>query len=540
MMPVIEPADILILSNGPGEVTTWVLPVVKALREKLGNDSDLIRISVVLSPCPNATGKEAAIALSYSDVNRVQSAEHFWSFLLWGKTAENWEWRDKGVVVFLGGDQFFTVVIGKRLGYRTVVYAEWEARWHSLIDRFGVMKAETISSVSQNYAEKFTVVGDLMSDLAADGIVDLAEDLAGDGIVDGIVDLAEDLVVDGIVDLAEDLVVDLAADGIVVSHNTLLIAENNSVSPETLPPTDYPANNSSATKSSTLFTTTNNPSAAKSSTHSLPELIALFPGSKGAKLTQGLPLTLAIAEYIHAAKPETSFAIPVAPTLDLSTLASFADPTQNLLIDQFGWASAELIIPETTDNIILNQPENTPANSLLQISDTSNRERPFIKTSKGLSVELWQEFPAYNLLSQCQICLTTVGANTAELGSLAVPMIILLPTNQLDAMRSWDGLPGLLANLPGVGSIFAKLINWFVLQQVLRKGRLFAWPNIWAKSEIVPELAGKLHPQDVAKLVLDYLENPEKLEEMRSRLRGVRGKPGAAQKLAQLVCEELV
>ena len=512
MMPVIEPADILILSNGPGEVTTWVLPVVKALREKLGNDSDLIRISVVLSPCPNATGKEAAIALSYSDVNRVQSAEHFWSFLLWGKTAENWEWRDKGVVVFLGGDQFFTVVIGKRLGYRTVVYAEWEARWHSLIDRFGVMKAETISSVSQNYAEKFTVVGDLMSDLAADGIVDLAE----------------------------DLVVDLAADGIVVSHNTLLIAENNSVSPETLPPTDYPANNSSATKSSTLFTTTNNPSAAKSSTHSLPELIALFPGSKGAKLTQGLPLTLAIAEYIHAAKPETSFAIPVAPTLDLSTLASFADPTQNLLIDQFGWASAELIIPETTDNIILNKPENTPANSLSQISDPSNRERSFIKTSKGLSVELWQEFPAYNLLSQCQICLTTVGANTAELGSLAVPMIILLPTNQLDAMRSWDGLPGLLANLPGVGSIFAKLINWFVLQQVLRKGRLFAWPNIWAKSEIVPELAGKLHPQDVAKLVLDYLENPEKLEEMRSRLRGVRGKPGAAQKLAQLVCEELV
>lgn len=445
-MAIIDPVDIIILSNGPGEVTTWVLPVVKALREKLGNDSDLIRISVILSPCPNATGKEAAIALSYSEVDRVQSPEYFWSFLLWGKTAQNWDWRDKGVVVFLGGDQFFTVVIGKRLGYRTVVYAEWEARWHSFIDSFGVMKAETIARVPQKYADKFTVVGDLMEDVTAD----VAANVAGN--VD----------------------------------------------------------------------------------------IALFPGSKGAKLTQGLPLTLAIAEYISAAKPETRFAIPVAPTLDLATLVSFANPQHNPLINEFGWASAELIIPENTDNIISTQPGNTPVNSSLQVSDISHQRRPFIKTSKGLSVELWQEFPAYHLLSQCQICLTTVGANTAELGALAIPMIILLPTNQLDAMRSWDGLPGLLANLPGVGSIFAKLINWFVFRQVLRKGRLFAWPNIWAKSEIVPELVGKLEPENVAKLVLDYLDNPEKLAKMRSRLREVRGKPGAAQKLAELVCEELV
>ncbi len=522
-MPIINPVDILILSNGPGEVTTWVLPVVKALREKLGNDADLVRISVILSPCPNATGKEAAIALSYYEVNRVQSAEHFWSFLLWGKTAGNWGWRDKGVVVFLGGDQFFTVVIGKRLGYRTVVYAEWEARWHSLIDCFGVMKGDTIASVPQKYADKFTVVGDLMSDVAAD--------LAADGLSVG-----------GNVNRE-------IADGLSVGGDSLLIAENLSISPETSPPTNNPSaakstapsttDNPSAAKS-TAPATTDNPSAAKSTTQRLPELIALFPGSKAAKLAQGLPLTLAIAEYIHAAKPQTRFAIPVAPTLDLATLVSFTNPQLNPLINQFGWASAELIIPENIDNIISNKQENTSTNSSLLIDDLSNVEQPFIKTSKGLCVELWQEFPAYHLLAQCQICLTTVGANTAELGALAIPMIILLPTNQLDAMRSWDGLPGLLANLPGVGSIFAKLINWFVFQQVLRKGRLFAWPNIWAQEEIVPELTGKLEPENVAKLVLDYLENPEKLEEMRSRLRGVRGKPGAAQKLAQLVCEELV
>ncbi|MBD0266104.1 MAG: lipid-A-disaccharide synthase, partial [Tolypothrix sp. Co-bin9] len=420
---------------------TWVRPVVKALRQQLGDDCSLVRISVVLSPCPNGTGKEAAIAQSYPEVDRVQSAEHFFPFLLQGKTAENWDWRDNGVVVFLGGDQFFPVVIGRRLGYRTVVYAEWDTRWHRWIDQFAVIKPEIIANAPKKYAHKLTVVGDLMADV---------------GIGDWELDIGN----------REDL------------GST----------------TSYPA----------------------PSPQSQIELIGLLPGSKSAKLAQGVPLTLALAECIHRARPQTRFVIPVAPTLEYSTLARFADPQQNLLIQQLGWAEAKLVIPPT---------------------DSS--DRPFLKTSNGLSVELWRAFPAHDLLSQCCLCLTTVGANTAELGSLTVPMIVLLPMQQLDAMRAWDGLPGLLARLPGIGQGFAKVINFIVLQQTLRKKRLFAWPNIWAQKEIVPELVGNLEPSEVAQLALDYLEHPEKLEEMRSQLRSVRGQPGAAQKLAQLVKESL-
>jgi lipid A disaccharide synthetase len=132
-----------------------------------------------------------------------------------------------------------------------------------------------------------------------------------------------------------------------------------------------------------------------------------------------------------------------------------------------------------------------------------------------------------------------VGANTAELGSLAVPMIVLLPTQQLDAMRAWDGLLGILARLPGIGSGLVRIINVIMIQQILRQKRLFSWPNIWAKAEIVPELFGAVQPIEVAQLVIDYLEQPAKLEEMRSHLRSVRGQPGAAQKIAQIVQEEL-
>ena len=410
------PVDILILSNVPGEVTTWVRPVVKALREQLGHDISQVRISVILSPCPHASGKETVIALSYPEVDRVQAAEHFWQFLLWGKTAENWEWRNQGVVIFLGGDQIFPVIIGKKLGYKTVVYAEWEARWHNFIDKFAIMKGQVAKNVASKYADKFTIVGDLMLEAAENDIISKIE-----------------------------------------NAQTQI------------------------------------------------NIIGILPGSKAAKLTQGVPLTLAIAEYIHSKLPQTKFFIPVAPTLDLPTLASFANPENNLFTKAFNFQGADLI-----DNHFL--------------------------TSTGLIVELKQENPAYHLLSQCSICLTTVGANTAELGALAVPMIVLLPTQQLDAMRSWDGLPGILANLPFIGTTFARIINWWMLKN---KG-LLAWPNIWAQAEIVPELVGKLQPKEVGEMVLDLLANPEKLEAIRHKLRSVRGEGGAAEKLAILVRKELL
>lgn len=412
--------DIVILSNGPGELATWVRPVVQSLRRRLGTDRHRVRISVILSPCANASGQEAEIARRYPEVDRVQAAADFYPFLLCGRTKEQWDWRPKGLVLFLGGDQFYTVVIGKRLGYRTVTYAEWEARWHRWIDRFAVMKPEIADRVNPTLAHKFTVVGDLMTEVGA---------------------------------------------------NTV--------------------------------------EAATDPTAAVAPLMGILPGSKPAKLLLGVPLGLAIAEYLHRWQPTLRFGMAVAPTLTLAQLAQFADPQQNPVIQRLGWAAADLV----TD------PEG----------------RAYLKTASGLRVELWTQFPAYTQLSQCALCLTTVGANTAELGALAIPMLVLIPTQQLDAMRAWDGIPGILANLPGVGSLLAKGINWLALRRL----GLLAWPNIWAGKQIVPELVGPLQPAAVAAIAQDLLEHPEKLVQIRANLRQVRGEAGAAEKLVQLICEEL-
>ena len=432
-MDLREPIDILILTNAPGEIATWVRPVVKALRQELGADSKL-RISVVLSPCPHSTGQELAIALSYPEIDRVQAAEHFFPFLLWGKTADHWQWHKQGIVLFLGGDQFYTLVIGKRMGYRTLVYAEWDARWYRYIDAFAVMNEAVLQKVPAQYHHKFTVVGDLIADI----ILEVEKD--------------------------EDVT----------------------------PPSKGGA------------------CIVREAIQSEP-IIGLLPGSKPAKLMQGVPLCLAIAQELQILQPNIQFLIPVAPTIDIKTLVSYAQPQNNSLIPQLGGVTG-------------------------QLAPSSDREDPQIITSGGTKIHLITQFPAYQNLLSCQLCVTTVGANTAELGALAIPMIVLLPTQQLDAMRSWDGIPGILANLPLLGTGFAKLINTIVLQQK----RLFAWPNIWAKTEIVPELIGQLKPKEIANIINNYLHHPERLQSMSNLLASCRGKHGAARKIALIVKNKLI
>ena len=83
------------------------------------------------------------------------------------------------------------------------------------------------------------------------------------------------------------------------------------------------------------------------------------------------------------------------------------------------------------------------------------------------------------------------------------------------------------------------MINGLMRYYFVKTQKLLAWPNIWAKREIVPEIIGELDPNEIAKILFDWLENPEKLEEMQKNLRQVRGESGAARKLAELVIKEI-
>ena len=460
------PADILILSNGPGEILTWVRPAVKQLRRHIPQ----ARLSLVLSPCAHASGKEAEIARERLGLDRVQEAENFWPFLLSGTTAENWDWAPFGVVLFLGGDQFFALRLGRMLGYRVVVYSEREARWQRWVDAFAVRTESIAARAARRWQSKMYVVGDLM----ADGVT------------------------------------------------TSTLPE-----PSLLPVTDVNLHSQTEPLNAQDMTRPEPLSGGEAATlpvsfaPSLPWMwqpvnsrdrsafqIGLLPGSKPTKLSLGVPLMLAVADRLREALPAARFAIPVAPTLDLEDIANYARVATN-------WDMAAVY----GTSAVMEEGGNT-----MQFST------PF-----GTAITLWREFPSYDLLANCDICLTTVGANTAELGRLGVPMVVILPTNKLDVMRSWDGLLGLIVRLPGIGGLVARFVNWYVLRFV----RFLAWPNIWAQRRIVPEMRGHLTPQAIADEVCQLLLDRERYNQMHAHLEEWRAEPGAAKAIAQIVAAQL-
>ncbi|MDX1976047.1 MAG: lipid-A-disaccharide synthase [Pseudanabaenaceae cyanobacterium bins.68] len=383
--------DILILANAPGELTTWVYPLLGQVQQRLAEFPANLRISIILSPCSNASGQEVAIATSLPGVSRVLPPDQFWQFLIWGK-APNWDWHGQGIVIFLGGDQIYTPIIAKRLGYRSLVYAEWVARWPAWVDHFALRHRQVKLPLA--FQAKATVVGDLMADREA-----------------------------------------------------------------------HPPTPDSQLK------------------------IAFLPGSKGMKLAQGVPLSLAIADLLQNQVHQASLELTIilAPSLTPQQLATYAQATNPVL---------------------------TLVNG--QTAELMGSDRAFyLQTPQGTRVKIYQEFPADQYLSQVQLCITTIGANTAELGALGIPMIVLIPTNQIEAMRGWDGLLGLLVNLPGVGTLLAKLVNQWMNTRL----GLLAWPNIWAGREIVPELRGKLTPQMVADLAVELLNQPARLQQIRQQLK---------------------
>jgi lipid A disaccharide synthetase len=156
-------------------------------------------------------------------------------------------------------------------------------------------------------------------------------------------------------------------------------------------------------------------------------------------------------------------------------------------------------------------------------------------TAAGTRILLVEQQPAHGVLSQCALALTTVGANTAELGALGVPMIVLVPTQHLQVMQAWDGGLGILARLP--------LLRWLLGAAMtawrMRHHGFLAWPNISAGRAVVPERVGMISPAEIAAEAAAWLAQPKRLEGMRDDLRSLRGQPGAVASLAAMVRELL-
>ena len=158
---------VVIVSNGPGELATWVRPVVDELskKNKSLDSTDKIDFSLrlVLVPCPNATGNEFLVAKSWNKFELITKSHSFWKLLLRPYSFANWP--KKGIVIFLGGDQFWGILLAKRLGYINITYAEWISRWPQWTNEIAAMNVKVKELIPKRYQYKCQIIGDLMADI---------------------------------------------------------------------------------------------------------------------------------------------------------------------------------------------------------------------------------------------------------------------------------------------------------------------------------------------------------------------------------------
>ena len=408
---------IIFVSNGPGELATWVKPLAEELHKEIAlrprENTSSISLNLVLVPCPNATGHEELSAKKWLQFEKIIKAKNFWKLLF--KPNEFGSWPSKGLVIFLGGDQFWSVLLSARLGYLNMTYAEWVARWPFWNDRIVTMSEKIVHKLPKSIQHRCSVIGDLTADLAETEKID-------DPLPEG-------------------------------------------------------------------------------------KWIALLPGSKSAKLKVGIPFFLEVADQISILMPNCKFLIPLAPTTNIDEIKYFGS-NKNPITKQY-------------------------KSRIKSIIKANKEETRGILTTKNSTIILIQEkHPAYSDLSQCELALTTIGANTAELGSLNIPMIVVVPMQHILVMEAWDGFIGLIARLPILKYILGILISFLKMR---RRG-FMAWPNISAKRMIVPERGGHITPQQIAQEAIDWLNSPSRLIGQKKDLQSLRGSKGAKKKF----CKEII
>ena len=410
---------IIFISNGPGELATWVKPLAKELHKEIGLNSKAnassISLNLVLVPCPNANGYEHIAAKKSLQFKKIIKAKDFWKLIL--KPNEFGSWPSNGLVIFLGGDQFWSVLLSARLRYLHITYAEWLARWPFWNDRILAMSESIFNQLPKRIQHRCSVIGDLTADLAK--------------------------------------------------------TKSEKVD-DPLPSGNW---------------------------------IALMPGSKSAKLKIGIPFFLEVADKISKLMPDCKFLIPLAPTTNIDELKYYGS-SKNPISKKYKSGIKSIIKPD---------------------KDTT---RGILTTKNSTIIHIQETHPAYDDLLQCDLALTTVGANTAELGSLNIPMIVVVPTQHLSVMEAWDGVVGLLARLPILKRCLGLLISFIKL----RNRGFMAWPNITAKRMVVPERIGHITPKQIAQEAIDWINSPSRLLGQKEDLQGLRGIKGAKKKF----CQEII
>jgi lipid-A-disaccharide synthase len=153
------PSEFILTTNGPGELCTWVAPVLSELRRRAPES----RIVVSLVPCQFASGNEAAVAREMGADAVTEVSEHL-RLLATGRRPPAYSGRG-GAVLKLGGEVFHAARIAASLKYPVYSYA-FEPEWSPKLVRLFVDSPKTQERALARGADpaRVQVIGNLVAD----------------------------------------------------------------------------------------------------------------------------------------------------------------------------------------------------------------------------------------------------------------------------------------------------------------------------------------------------------------------------------------
>ncbi len=387
--------QIVITVNGPGEVSSWLTPLATELKRLRPQ----FRICVAVVPCVFSSGSEQAVLSKLPFVDAASAVPETLGFIFRNRLPAGFHRGGGGMVMHLGGDSAFSILLAKRLGVPCLAYLERPISLQFMYDRVFYSGFEPAEKWLKPNSK---VVGEMIVDAA------LGRSSGRHARRDG-----------------------------------------------------------GAT-------------------------VGFFPGSREFMVKHMLPYFAVVAEKMAAARGDLDFMIARSDFMPLDYFANLPDVADGRAIEG--------------------------ANVRL----ARDGDEAFMVTPGGVRMRLAR---SGEVASQANVVVTLPGTNTAELGAVGVPMVMVLPTWSAE-LAPLPGLAGHLGRLPVVGWRLKRL----VAEATVRAMKYFSHPNRRAGRPVVPELVGRVSTAQVAEAALQILATDTTALE--AELRATMGAPGAARRLA--------
>jgi lipid-A-disaccharide synthase len=221
--------------------------------------------------------------------------------------------------------------------------------------------------------------------------------------------------------------------------------------------------------------------------------VGLFPGSRFYQVKHMLPFLTRVAGLVSEKKTDVRWMIAKSDYLSLEDLEEISSEIDKSILES---EKAEL-----------------------QHSNSTS----FLISEKGIRFEI---DTSYAVMSQADAVLCLPGSNTAELASMGIPMIVLVPSQRPERLPI-PGPAGYLDRLPFIGKYLKIVFVWLYW----RRSKYLALPNRKAGKELVPEIVGRLTAKQVSDTFLEFIEQP--LQSLSAELRDIMGSGGASDRLAE-------